>query len=127
MIDQPRAIPPANDWSTVGRLPTDFSSWTTSDTEIAYGALKTKWLGLAKPDLAKDNAENYAVFSMCVKFPELDCVGGFTYAIKRGLEVPFEVSDRVKRRVRGRGMVREEVVFEDDEEEIWGAGKEGGV
>ena len=59
-----------------------------------------KWLGLAKPELAKNNAENYAVFALCIKFPTLNCVGGFTYAIARRQSVPFTVLPRVAKKLR---------------------------
>lgn len=62
--------------------------------------INPKWLGLAKPELAKNNAENYAVFSLCVKYPTLNCVGGFTYAIARRQSVPFVVSPRVAKKLR---------------------------
>lgn len=81
-------------------MPTDFSTWTTSNSKIAYGLLRSKWLGLAKPDLAVLNADNYAVFSLCIKYPSLDCVGGFTYAIAKRQSLPFDVSPRVAKKLR---------------------------
>ena len=105
-------------------MPTDFSTWTTSSSEIAYGALKSKWLGLAKPELAKINADNYAIFALCIKYPTLDCVGGFTYAIAKRQSVPFAVSPRVAKKLRNAvtgsgGSLNEselysEVVADDD-------------
>ncbi len=112
-------MPANNDWKDVGHLPTDFSAWTTSDMEKAYGMINPKWLGLARPELAKNNAENYAVFSLCVKYPTLDCVGGFTYAIARRQSVPFVVSPRVAKKLRTAvtgfdGRLNESALYAED-------------
>ena len=81
--------------------------------------IKPKWLGLAKPELAKNNAENYAVFSLCIKYPALDCVQGFTYAIARRQSVPFFVSPRVAKKLRTAvtgidGQLNESALYAED-------------
>ena len=59
----------SNDWKNVGRSPTDFSTWTKTDAKRVYGTIKSNCLDLTKPELAKDNADDYAIFALCIKCP----------------------------------------------------------
>ena len=85
IIDQPRAFPPNGDYSN-----TNWAEWTLSATKWAYGFSASNFLGLARPNLGIRNADNYAIFALCVQYPNLDCVGSFSAVIAKRGKLPFQ-------------------------------------
>lgn len=68
--DQPQVVPPSGNY-----LSRDWSLWTLSASEQAYGFAQSLYLGLARPNLGLLNADNYAIFALCLQYPILDCLG----------------------------------------------------
>lgn len=95
IIDQPRPIPPAGDYGNRNWL-----LWTLSATLQAYGFAQSVYLGLARPLLGLKNADNYAVFALCVQYPTLDCVGLFQAYIVKREKLPFQPAPEAVKRIR---------------------------
>lgn len=57
---------------------------------VAYRYSNAIYLGLGMPALAIRNAENYAIFALCVQYPTLDCLGTYASSIAKREEVPFQ-------------------------------------
>lgn len=57
---------------------------------VAYRYSNTIYLGLGMPALAIRNAENYAIFALCVQYPTLDCLGTYASSIAKREEVPLQ-------------------------------------
>lgn len=69
--DMPEVHPPSNDWRN-----TNWRQWILNlASPGSYGLTLCQYLGLARPDLARTNADNYAIFAMCIKYLLLDCLG----------------------------------------------------
>lgn len=74
ILDKPRVEPPDNIWPAVVNLRTmDWSLWRSNANAGAYGFSAALFLGLARPDLALLNAENYAMFALCMTLTNLQC------------------------------------------------------
>ena len=119
-MDSPSVIPPDGTNGTTWTTNRDFASWTLDATKNAYGYYRTVFLGLARPQLARLNADNWACFAGCMYFPELDCLGAFQSDIrarKVGEEMPFgiELRPRAVKRIReGRFDLRRDLPMDLD-------------
>lgn len=76
IIDQPAVTPPVADPLTTNQWTTNrnWATWISSTVYQAYGFFYTSFLGFIKPYDALLNADSYALFGMCMYYPELDCL-----------------------------------------------------
>lgn len=96
VIDQPAAYPPdGKTWTN--RI---WGSWVLHPEIISYGYAPCAYLGLSKPALAMRNADNFMVLALCLRYPELDCLGKFQSDIRSKRNVPFQVSSRTVQKIR---------------------------
>ena len=100
VIDQPCVLPPPPDRDYTNR---DWPSWTLSQTNKAYGFTESQLLGLARSNLGLKNADNYAMFAVCIKFPGLKCVGKFVDAIAKRENIPFELAPEAVKQIQQNG------------------------
>ena len=96
IIDQPRVVPPAG----TNYRNTDWPLYTLDPVKQSYGFSYSLALGLARPKLGLLNAENYAVFAMCLAYQNLDCVTDIMRLIARGESVPFQPAPEAVERIR---------------------------
>lgn len=109
IIDQPEVVTPNNDGNAIQKmkgLPHDVSQmrWPQSTKRNTYGVTMSGWLGFAMPNLAQNNADNYAAFVLCLRYPTLDCVGTFAISVSKRESVPFTVPLKVSQKLRNHGM-----------------------
>lgn len=106
VIDQPQIVPPASNPPSTDDYFTnrDWPSWTFSTLYQSYGYFFTAFLGLTRPEQARLNADNWAIFGMCVYFPELDCLGSFQDDIRTRRSVPGGLSPRAVEKIREGGF-----------------------
>ena len=106
IIDQPRVVPPAGFNYRNNR---DWPRYTLDPDRKSYGFSYSLALGLARPNLGLLNAENYAVFAMCLAYQTLDCITDIMKLIARGESVPFQPAPEAVKQIRqGRStMLRE--------------------
>lgn len=98
IIDETSLLPPGGDYKN-----RDWPSWTLNAGKIAYGYANSVYLGLARPQLALRNADNYAIFSVCVAYPTLNCLGNFATAIAKREELPFQPAPEAVKKIREGG------------------------
>lgn len=106
--DQPLLEPPNGvypDPSNVDPQDIDWLAWTSSSTKDSYGFGSSLFLGLGRPMLSLLNAENYAIFAMCLTYPVLDCIGIFANAIAKRDHVPFQPSPEAVQKIREGGSL----------------------
>ena len=99
IYDQPAVYPPSGSrWDD-----RDFAKWTEDLIEEAYGYIRCAFLGLVsvvQRRLALQNADSYTVLTVCIRNPELDCLGTFQDYIIAKRKLPFQVSPRTVRKIR---------------------------
>ena len=107
IIDQPCAEPPPLPPSPDGVTPAgkdytnrNWALWTLNQQEFAFGFTESQYLGLARPNLALKNAENYAIFALCLQFPNLKCVGNIVDAIAKRDKVSFELAPEAVKQIQ---------------------------
>ena len=76
----------------------------------AYGYTQSVYLGLASPRRGLKNAENYAVFALCIVYPDLDCVGTYGSAIAKREAVPFQPAPEAVEEIQRDGSILGAVV-----------------
>ena len=59
---------------------------------MTYGYKRSAYLGLAAPEYASYNADNYRIFAGCMYFTELNCLGEFQDSIQTKRDLPFQAS-----------------------------------
>ena len=79
--------------------------WTTNTNKKAYGFPESQFLGIVRPNLGLLNAENYAMFAMCLKYQVLDCVGGLASAVAKRESVPFQLAPEAVEQIRRTGSI----------------------
>ena len=96
IIDQPRVVPPAGtNYKNI-----NFPLYTLDALKKSYGFSYSLALGLARPNLGLLNAENYAVFAMCLAYQTLDCVTDIMQLIAMGESVPFQPAPEAVEQIR---------------------------
>lgn len=105
IIDQQAMVPPVADplYTDQWTWNRNFASWIPSAVIQAYGYFYTMFLGLARPLNARLNADNFAIFAMCMYFPELKCTGAFETDLPTKRSVPRGVSPRAVEKIRSAG------------------------
>ncbi|KAM0799915.1 hypothetical protein BDR22DRAFT_973322 [Usnea florida] len=98
------SVRPANP-NSFASTPLNRVSWVADEGGIAYGYLRTSLLGLGRPQQARLNADNWAMFGGCLYFPELNCLGAFQDKIitkRDDEEMPFgiKLTPRAAKRIR---------------------------
>lgn len=80
------------------------TNWITWILNLAapgsFGVVWCQFLGLARPDLARLNADKYAIFAVCIKYLLLDCLGKFAQAIQKREKLPFVPSPNAVENIR---------------------------
>lgn len=66
----------------------------------SFGVAWCQFLGLVRPDLARLNADNYAIFAVCIKYLVLDCLGKFAQSIQKREKLPFMPSPDAVKKIR---------------------------
>lgn len=93
IIDQPRLDPPNLLYPTVVDLRAiDWSLWKLNATRKSYGFTNALFLGLARPDLALLNAENYAMFALCMTLLFLECTDSISVTNGKRANVPIRAA-----------------------------------
>ena len=94
--DQLAAYPPdGTTWTN-----RDWDDWVLNPAGFSYGYTPAAYLGLSMPKLAMINADNYAIFGMCMQYPSLDCLGTFQNDIVSKRKLPFQVASRTVQKIR---------------------------
>ena len=96
IIDQPRVVPPAG----TNYRNRNWPLYTLDPDKKSYGFSYSLALGLARPNLGLLNAENYAVFAMCLAYQTLDCVSDIMHLIARGESLPFQPTPEAVEQIR---------------------------
>ena len=106
IIDQFAMIPPGADPLTTDQwwINRNWATWITSAVIGAYGYFYTAFLGLAMPLAARLNADSFAIFAICMYYPELNCLGAFQADILTKRSVPVGVSPRAVEKIRSEGF-----------------------
>ena len=124
ITDQQATVPPVADPLHTDQwlLNRNYASWIRSPVIRAYGYFYTMFLGLARPLDARLNADSFAIFALCMYFPELNCVGYFNIPPKRSL--PRGVSPRAVEKIRS-GVSNLKRYLHLDQEQASSGEKEG--
>ena len=118
IIDQQCVLPPGGPGGQYTNR--NWQLWTMNPNKRAYGYPESQFLGMARPNLGLLNAENYAMFAMCLTYQVLDCVSSLGNAIAKRESVPFQPSPEAVEQIRRGGSI---LLREDDEMETgrdWG-------
>ena len=95
IIDQPAAAPLDGNWDSK-----NWKQWGQMPDVAAMGYVSTMYLGLAHSNRAVKNADNYAMFALCSKIEELNCLSKFQDEIKAKRSLSFAVDPKVARQIQ---------------------------